>query len=94
MHVSNRSVKGPKDFHIEYRYNDDGTLDEILLYQHQECLVNLEHLGKKEWYCGLYLPGETPNQYGIAPPSHTVQLWFKNLIASNDEGEIDIPVSG
>lgn len=91
MHTGSRSVKGPKGFHIEYRYNDDGTIDEILLYHLQECLVHLEGLGREDWYCGLYLPGDIPNQHGVTPPSHAVQLWFKNLIAANDEG--DIPTS-
>jgi hypothetical protein len=88
MHTGNRSVKGPKGFHIEYRYDGDGTLDEILLYHFQECLVHLEDLGQKDWYCGVYLPGEKANQHGVIPPSHSVQLWFKNLIAANDDGDI------
>lgn len=91
METPSKFVEGPNGFRIEYRYDEDGSLDEVLLYHQEECLFHLECMGDQHWYAGLYLPGTEKNQHGIIPSSHALQMWFSRLNASNDTGDIKLP---
>lgn len=44
--------------HAEVRRNDDGTIDEVLLYVDGKCVFHMEQMSKKSWYFGLYLQDE------------------------------------
>lgn len=39
---------------VEVRRNDDGTIDEVLLYVGERCVFHLEQMDKRGWYFGLY----------------------------------------
>ena len=49
------------DLRVEERRNDDGTLDEVLLYVDGRCVFHLEQCGPEAWYLGLY-PDPDPMQ--------------------------------
>ena len=41
--------------YVEVRHNDDGTIDEVVLYDALgRCLFHLEQLDRDLWYFGLY----------------------------------------
>jgi len=50
---------------VEERRNDDGTLDEVLLFDGERCVFHLEQMDKNAWYFGLYPDGSLQEQYDI-----------------------------
>lgn len=52
---------------IEVRRNDDGTIDEVLLYVGERCVFHLEQMSKRSWYFGVYPEGskDDPGQFYV-----------------------------
>lgn len=78
-----KSVEGPNGFKIEYRFTEDGKLDELVFFHYKECLMHLECMEDDAWYLGWYLPGTEKNEHGIVAPAHVIQTWFKTLYTSS-----------
>lgn len=49
---------------LEVRRNDDGTIDEVLVYVGDRCVVHIEQMTKRTWYLGVYI-GEAVDQFSI-----------------------------
>ena len=49
-----RAGRGVTGVTVELRRNEDGTLDEALLYVDGACVFHLEQLNESEWYLGLH----------------------------------------
>ena len=41
-------------YRVEIRRNDDGSLDEVLLYDEERCLFHLEQMDGDHWWFALY----------------------------------------
>lgn len=50
---------GDKTDGIEIRFNDDGSLDEVIVYVDGKCIVHLEQMSDVSWWVGLYAKGHT-----------------------------------
>lgn len=48
-----------RDGPFEIRLNEDGTIDEILLYINGECVMHLEQMDDSYFWMGLYAEGKT-----------------------------------
>ena len=42
------------EYRVEVRRNDDGSLDEVLLYDAERCLFHMEQLDDDRWWFALY----------------------------------------
>lgn len=51
---------------VEIRRNDDGSIDEVLLFVGERCVFHLEQMSKRSWYFGLYpQPGDSGAERGV-----------------------------
>lgn len=49
---------------LEVRRNDDGTIDEVLIYIDDRCVMHIEQMEKNAWYLGVYI-GTDVDQFSI-----------------------------
>lgn len=50
---------------VEVRHNEDGTIDEVLLYDGKRCLFHLEQMDTGAWWFALYPKGADDEHFDI-----------------------------
>lgn len=74
---------------IVVRKNEDGTLDEILMYSRGEVVFHLESMGSNGWWSGLYPPNGDAWHLNFGPGRviASQQCADGEEIEGRDEGE-------